>query len=229
MVRPGYPWRVFFIRPPGVYAPQEDTGMLAAALRRETLRPGAEVLDVGTGSGALAVAAARHGAGRVTAVDAALAAVLTTRLNAWFAGHRGQVRAYRGDLLRPVAGHRFDLIMANPPYVPCAAPVPPRGGRARAWDAGPDGRAVLDRLCAQAPTLLAPDGVLLLVHSGLCDPVRTVELLAGAGLKAAVTDRRSIPFGPVLRRRAPWLEAQGLTAPGQDKEELVVVRAQRPA
>ncbi|MFH8409747.1 HemK2/MTQ2 family protein methyltransferase [Streptomyces sp. NPDC018019] len=220
---------MFFIKPPGVYAPQEDTGMLAAALRRETLRSGAEVLDVGTGSGALAVVAARHGAGRVTAIDAAFAAVLTTRLNAWFAGHRGRVRACRGDLLRPVAGRRFDLIMANPPYVPCSAPALPHGGRARAWDAGPDGRAVLDRLCAQAPALLAPEGVLLLVHSGICDPARTVELLSGAGLKAGVTDRRFIPFGPVLRQRAPWLEAQGLIAPGQDKEELVVIRAQRPA
>ncbi|MFD7666512.1 HemK2/MTQ2 family protein methyltransferase [Streptomyces sp. NPDC059788] len=220
---------MFFIKPPGVYAPQEDTGMLAAALRRESLRPGAEVLDVGTGSGALAVAAARHGAGRVTAVDAAYAAVLTTRLNARFAGHRGRVRAHRGDLLRPVAGRRFDLVLANPPYVPCPAPVPPRGGRARAWDAGPDGRAVVDRLCAGAPALLAPDGVLLLVHSAVCDPARTLALLTGAGLRAAVTDRQYIPFGPVMRRRAPWLEAQGLIAPGQDKEELVIVRAQRSA
>ncbi len=225
---PGYSWPVFFIKPPGVYAPQEDTGMLAAALRRETLRPGAEVLDVGAGSGALAVAAARHGAGRVTATDAAFAAVLTTRLNAWFAGHASRVRAHRGDLLRPVAGRRFDLVMANPPYVPCPAPVLPRGGRARAWDAGPDGRAVLGRLCAQVPALLAPGGVLLLVHSQLCAPDRTVDLLTGAGLETSVTDRRFIPFGPVMRQRAPWLEAQGLIAPGQDKEELVVVRAQRP-
>lgn len=202
--------------------------MLAAALRRESLRPGAEVLDVGTGSGALAVAAARLG-GRVTAIDAAFAAVLTTRLNAWIAGQRNRVRARRGDLLRPVAGRRFDLVMANPPYVPSAARVLPRGGRERAWDAGPDGRAVLDRLCAEAPALLAPGGVLLLVHSGLCDATRTLGLLDGAGLRTSVTDRRIIPFGPVLRERAPWLEAQGLIAPGQEKEELVVIRARRPA
>ncbi|WP_079193881.1 HemK2/MTQ2 family protein methyltransferase [Streptomyces sp. CB02923] len=220
---------MFFINPPGVYAPQEDTGMLAAALRRESLRPGAEVLDVGAGSGALAVAAARHGAGRVTATDAAFAAVLTTLLNAWFAGHGNRVRAHRGDLLHPVAGRHFDLVMANPPYVPSAAPVLPRRGRARAWDAGPDGRAVLDRLCAQVPALLAPYGVLLLVHSQICDPARTVGLLAEAGLETSVTDRRFIPFGPVMRGRAAWLEAQGLIVPGQDKEELVVVRAQRAA
>ncbi|MFI0263842.1 HemK2/MTQ2 family protein methyltransferase [Streptomyces sp. NPDC017056] len=219
---------MFFIKPPGVYAPQEDTGMLAAALRRESLRPGAEVLDVGTGSGALAVAAARLG-GRVTAIDAAFAAVLTTRLNAWIAGQRNRVSARRGDLLRPVAGRHFDLVMANPPYVPSAARMLPSGGRARAWDAGPDGRAVLDRLCAEAPALLAPGGVLLLVHSVLCDPARTLDLLDGAGLRTSVTDRRIIPFGPVLRERAPWLEAQGLIAPGQEKEELVVIRARRPA
>ncbi|HCA84481.1 MAG TPA: methyltransferase, partial [Streptomyces sp.] len=59
---------MLFLRPPGVYAPQDDTSLLSAALREEPLVPGARVLDLGTGTGALAVAAARRGA-RVTAVD----------------------------------------------------------------------------------------------------------------------------------------------------------------
>ncbi|MFF8309803.1 HemK2/MTQ2 family protein methyltransferase [Streptomyces lydicus] len=219
---------MFFIRPPGVYAPQWDTEALVAALARESLPVDASVVDVCSGSGALAVAAARAGAGRVVAVDVSAAAVLTTRLNALLAGYGRRIRAYRGELLRPVAGQRFDLIMANPPYVPSPAPKLPRGGRARAWEAGTDGRAVLDQLCAQAPSMLRPGGVLLLAHSTLCGTGPTTDQLEQAGLDVTVTDRRMVPFGPVLLSRVDWLEAQGLISPGQDKEELVVIRAQRP-
>ncbi|MFC9621130.1 HemK2/MTQ2 family protein methyltransferase [Streptomyces sp. NPDC056930] len=217
-----------FLQPPGVYAPQEDTAMLVSALRREHLSPGAEVLDVGTGTGAVAIAAARYGAARVTAIDTSAAAVLTTRLNALLSGYARVIRASRGDLTEPVTGLRFDLVLANPPYVPSANVRMPRRGIARAWEAGIDGRAVLDRLCAKVPALLRPGGVLLAVHSALSGPAMTAARLAEAGLDAIVTDRRSVPFGPVLRERAGWLEAQGLIEPGQDKEELVVIRAQRP-
>ncbi len=76
--------------------------------------------------------------------------------------------------------------------------------------------------------MLRPGGVLLLVHSSLCGTGPTVERLERTGLGVTVTDRRMVPFGRVLRSRAPWLEAQGLISPGQDKEELVVIRARRP-
>ncbi|MFB7599209.1 HemK2/MTQ2 family protein methyltransferase [Streptomyces sp. NPDC056160] len=210
---------------PGVYAPQEDTALLAEALAGEALRPGAAVLDVGTGSGALALAAARRGA-RVTAVDVSRRAVWTTRLNARL--NRLPVRALRGNLFAPVHGRTFDLVLANPPYVPAphAGRVP--RGRSRAWDAGRDGRLVLDRLCREAPALLRPGGVLLVVHSTLSDPGRTLDLLRTAGLKAAVVRRRWIGFGPVVRRRRDWLRAHGLLGPAEEREELVVIRAERP-
>ncbi|MET8773018.1 methyltransferase, partial [Streptomyces sp. NPDC004658] len=101
-------------------------------------------------------------------------------------------------------------------------------GRARAWDAGRDGRLLLDRICRDAPALLRPAGVLLIVHSALSGPDRTLELLRDAGLKAAVVRRRWIAFGPVLRSREDWLRRSGLLAPAEDREELVVIRAERP-
>jgi release factor glutamine methyltransferase len=214
---------VFLLRPPAVYVPQTDTGLLAAAVRREGTVAGARVLDIGTGTGALALAAARAGAARVTAVDISPRAVLAARLNARLQGL--QIEVHRGDLTRPVLGRRFDLVLANPPYVPSAAPSPPRRGRALAWDAGWDGRAVLDRICREVPPLLAPGGTLLLVHSALCGTQRTLRLLERAGLRAAVVARHRLPFGVVLRERAPWLEARGLIRPGERVEELVVVRA----
>ncbi|MCG0285509.1 HemK2/MTQ2 family protein methyltransferase [Streptomyces sp. PSAA01] len=214
---------MMFKTPPGVYAPQDDTWLLAEALLRERITAGTAVLDVGTGSGALALVAAGRGAAQVTAVDVSPLAVGATWLRARLKGL--PVRVLHGDLLTPVADRGFDLIVANPPYVPVAGRW--TRGRGLAWRAGADGRALLDRICRDAPPLLRPGGVLLLVHSALSGTERTVAQLTESGLRAAVADRRTIPFGPVLRAQAPWLEAQGLIAPGETKEELVVIRAER--
>ncbi|MGW0611565.1 HemK2/MTQ2 family protein methyltransferase [Streptomyces sp. NPDC002788] len=211
--------------PPGVYAPQEDTELLAGALSDEPLPTGAEVLDVGTGTGALALEAARRG-GRVTAVDVSWSAVWAARLNARLAGLAVRIR--HGNLFEPVQGQKFDLILANPPYVPAPDGRRDPRGAARAWDAGGDGRLVVDRICREAPALLRPGGVLLLVQSALSDPELTVGQLRAAGLKAAVTSRRQIAFGPVLRSRERWLRERGLLSAAEDKEELVVVRAELP-
>ncbi|GLZ28929.1 methyltransferase [Lentzea sp. NBRC 105346] len=206
------------IRAPGVYAPQEDTRLLAQVLRGAAIPPGARVLDVGTGTGALALAALRAGAAEVVAVDVSLRAVLTARLNTI-----GQpVRVRLGDVLRVVGGDTFDLVLANPPYVPSDEVME------RAWDAGPDGRDLLDPLCDKAFDLLRPGGTMLLVHSGLCGAELTLDRLRAAGLKASVVDRRWIPFGPVLRSRIRFLEWHGLVEPGLRYEELVVIRGDRP-
>ncbi|MFG3281392.1 HemK2/MTQ2 family protein methyltransferase [Streptomyces sp. NPDC048111] len=211
-------WRL-----PGVYAPQEDTRLLADALRREGSLSGLDVLDIGTGSGALAVYAAHLGA-RVTALDVSRRAVWSSRINAWRA--RRPITALRGAM-EDLADRRFDLILSNPPYVPAPHPAPPGRGAARAWDAGVDGRHVLDRLCASAPALLGPHGVLLMVHSALSGTERTLEMLEDAGLRAKVADRALIPFGPVLRSRVEWLREQHLLGPDDTMEELVVIRAER--
>ncbi|MGW3661892.1 HemK2/MTQ2 family protein methyltransferase [Streptomyces sp. NPDC005141] len=210
------------LAPPGVYRPQHDTRLLAQAMSREDMNSGSQVLELGTGSGALALEAARRGA-RVTAVDISRRAVLATRLNALIAHRRVTVR--HGDLTAAVAGQSFDLVISNPPYVPSPDARPPRKGAARAWDAGRDGRILLDRICAAAPAVLRPRGVLLVVHSGLCGVDVTLGRLARAGMTARVTDRARVPFGPVLRSRLPWLRRTGLLG-DEAEEELVVIRAE---
>jgi release factor glutamine methyltransferase len=222
---PGYPGPVKPLVPPGVYAPQEDTDLLVGALRDEPLPDGAHVLDVGTGSGALAIEAARRGT-EVTAVDVSWRAVCAARLNTRLAGL--DVRIRHGNLFAPVRGQSFDLILANPPYVPAPDTGHAPHGAARSWDAGRDGRLLLDRICREAPALLRPGGVLLVVHSALSCPGRTLTHLRGAGLKASVTRRRVIPFGPVLRSREGWLRERGLLSAPDQREELVVVRAELP-
>jgi release factor glutamine methyltransferase len=219
------------LRPPGVYRPQTDTRLLTEILRSTRVRPRSRILDLGTGTGALAVAAAAVGHSRVTAVDISRRAVWAARMNAWLRGIR--LRVLHGDLFDPVKGEEFDVILANPPYVPSPEHDPERAVRwhspARSWDAGLQGRKVLDRICARAPRMLAPGGTMLIVHSALCDDRMTVRSLRAAGLTAEVVARRGEPFGRVMRSRAAWLEARELIFHGQRQEELVVIRAVRPA
>jgi release factor glutamine methyltransferase len=211
---------------PGVFRPRSDSWMLARRLRDE-LEPGASVADVCTGSGVLAVSAALAGAGEVTAVDVSRRAALTARLNARLNGV--SVHAVRGDLLEPLAGRSFDLIVSNPPYVPAEDDELPTSGPRRAWDAGRDGRALLDRICARAPDHLRPGGTLLIVHSSVCGEDRTIELLVERGLDAEVAIRERGPLGPLLAERAATLERRGLLAAGAREEDVVVIRARRPA
>ena len=211
------------LRPPGVYRAESDTEILTDVMLRGGYATGREVLDVATGSGALAVAAAHAGARCVTAVDLSHRSVLATWLNSRL--NRAPVRVHRGDLFAPVAGNRYGLVVANPPYVPAETAVLPRHRKARCWDAGPDGRALLDRICRGVTGVLAPDGHVLLVHSAVCDADLTVATLNEEGLTAKVLTRATIPFGPVMRGRAALLEARGLIRPGQMFEELVVIGA----
>jgi release factor glutamine methyltransferase len=215
---------VLLLRLPGVYEPDTDTDLLIDAINDQPFPPGTRALDVGTGTGRVALALKAAGAATVEAIDISRRAVLATRLNA--AVHGLSIRVRRGDLLSAASG-TFDLIVANPPYVPCGSGRPGRHSPARAWDAGVDGRAVLDRLCADIPRHLTPGGTVLLVHSALADPARTLELLRAGGLRPEVVRTAEIPFGPVLRSRVGWLREQGLMGADQSLEGLVVIRGRR--
>ncbi len=214
---------VMLVHPPGVYRAEDDTDLLIDVMRRGDYALDRRVLDIGTGSGALAIAAAKAGAAAVTAIDLSLRAVAATWLNSRL--QRAPVSVRRGDLFAPVAGRRFDLVVANPPYVPSEGSVLPRHRIARSWDAGPDGRALLDRICADVPAFLAAGGDLLLVHSELSGTQQTLDALVAAGLSARVLAKANVPFGPVLNARAAMLEARGMIDPGQRIEKLVVVGA----
>jgi release factor glutamine methyltransferase len=193
--------------------------MLAEHLRGHPRVRGA-VLDVCTGSGALAVSAALAAARSVTAVDVSRRALATAHLNARLNGVR--VRTRRGRLLEAVPGETFDLIVSNPPYLPSPGALPTRG-TARHTEAGPDGRTLLDRLIAQAPHHLAPGGALLVTHSSVNDEQRTLDRMREAGLEPEVLERRRGPLGPLLAARAPAMERAGLLEPGVREEDILVV------
>ncbi|SUE15151.1 methyltransferase [Rhodococcus gordoniae] len=209
-------WRL-----PGVYRPQEDSYLLAGALADAGGAEGANVLDFCTGTGFLAVNAAMLGASSVTAFDIDPRAVLSARLNAW--SRRLPIRARQGSLDDALLHGPFDVVLSNPPYVPCEGQ-----NRDARWDAGADGRCVLDPLCDSLPSLLAPGGFALIVHSEFTGVDATLSRLRDADLEASVVARNRIPFGPVLRNRAGYLYSTQLAEPGALTEEVVVVRADRP-
>ena len=213
---------------PGVFRPISDSRFLADVLREQTFPPRASALDLCTGSGILALTAAQRGARSVTAIDVSHRAVATVKLNAR-RNRLKNVRAIRGDLYEPVAGQRFDAIVSNPPYVPSEDDELPTSGPERAWDAGRDGRLVLDRIIAGADEHLRPGGFILLTHSSLLGIDRTIADLEDAGLEAECVARRRGPLGPLMSARVHTLEAQGLIAPGQRHEDVVIIRGRKPA
>jgi release factor glutamine methyltransferase len=163
-----------------VLIPREETELLVD-VARET--PARRILDLGTGSGCLAIAVAKHlPQAEVTAVDASAAALEVARKNA--ARHGVAVRFLQGDWFAPLAGERFELILANPPYV-AEGDAHLSQGDVRfeprsALAAGPDGLDDICRIVAAASTHLEPGGELWFEHG--YDQAQAVEaLLAGAG------------------------------------------------
>ena len=215
----------------GVYPPQHDSQLLIDTLEKTELAQGRRVLDLCTGSGVVAIAAAELGAASVTAFDICPHAVRCSRGNAVHAGVVIDVR--EGSCPGALDHAPFDVIVSNPPYVPTPPAgdtevIPMTAGPARAWNAGVDGRLVLDPLCESAASLLAAGGSMLLVQSTLSGVENSVNALRATGLDAEVIASRLVPFGPVLSARVGWLEVTGMIKKGCRTEELVVIRADKP-
>jgi release factor glutamine methyltransferase len=155
-------------------------------------------------------------------------ALLSAHLNALLNGVR--VRTHRGSLFAGLENERFDTIVSNPPYVPSPGDdALPASGPRRAWDAGADGRALLDPLCEQVARHLRPGGSVLIVHSSVCGVQQTLQQLADQGLQADIVASRRGPLGPLLRDRAEQLWAAGALPQGSLEEDVVIVRGRRPA
>ena len=164
--------------------------LLAGSLDESVVRPGASVLDLGTGSGVAAVAAARLGA-RVVAVDVNPHAVRCARINALLNHVDGRVDVRLGNLFAPVAGQRFDLVLFNPPYF--------RGAPRDLLDAAWRSEDVAERFAAGLSEHLATDGRAIVLLSTDGDAPGFLAALAGAGLRTTVR-RRDERLHEVLTR-----------------------------
>ena len=153
-----------------VLIPRPETEVLVdCALEFLAARENPHVLDLGCGSGAIAVSIAHEEpSARVTAIDIDRDSLMTTRRNAAACGVGGRLHIARSDLLSAFApGGHFQAVVCNPPYIPSAEieqldeevrDFEPR----RALDGGPDGLDFYRRLAVSAGSVLASDGVLLL-------------------------------------------------------------------
>jgi release factor glutamine methyltransferase len=212
----------------GVYAPQQDSHLLIDVMEESGEVTGRRVVDLCTGSGVGAIGAAEQGAASVTALDICPRAVRCARANSLAAGVA--VDVHFGSWARAVEFGPFDVVLCNPPYVPHHpdAGTEDFAGPHWAWNAGHDGRLVLDPLCRSVPQLLCDGGSMLVVQSEFAGIGRSLEVLRGVGMDADVVAEQWIPFGPVLSARARWLERVSRLEPGRRVEKIVVIRAEKP-
>jgi release factor glutamine methyltransferase len=153
-----------------VLIPRPDTERLVEVAlertRERSMLGGA--LDLCTGSGCVAIAFARsRPTWSVTAVDISAEALAVASDNSHRTGAVRNLRLLQGSLFGPVAGQRFDLVTANPPYIPSAElaelPVDVRAFEPQlALDGGPDGLDLVREIVARAPAHLTPGGLLAL-------------------------------------------------------------------
>jgi release factor glutamine methyltransferase len=189
-------YKLTFEVTPAVLIPRPATeSLVLAAVERIKPLAAPRVLDVGTGSGCIAISVARqHSGAAVVAVDASADALAVAGRNAERHGVAGRIDFRHGDLFTPVAGGKFDLILSNPPYVPSlvveklAADVRNHEPRS-ALDGGPDGLDVFDRLIAAAPAHLAPGGGLLVEIGADQEEEARRRLAAVPGLSVESTVR----------------------------------------
>ena len=157
-----------FLVTPDVLIPRPDSEIVVMeCLKRLKEMNSARVLDLGTGSGNLAITIAKRApSAEVTSVDISEKALDVANLNT--AKHDVDVRFLHGDLFSPLdKGETFDIIISNPPYIPNAdissLSVDVRDYEPHlALDGGPDGFAVFDRIITDASTYLKDGGILLL-------------------------------------------------------------------
>jgi release factor glutamine methyltransferase len=177
----GYPLLVL----PGVFNPTlfRSTPFIVDSLRAGLIPEGSTVLDLGCGTGVLAIEAART-ARRVVAVDLNPEAVRCARINAALAEVEDRVELREGDLFAPVGDERFDVVVCNPPYYP-GQPRSPLEGAFLAEN-------FAERFASALPAHLETEGRALVALSSDGDEQGFLGAFSTAGLEAEVLVERDL-------------------------------------
>jgi release factor glutamine methyltransferase len=194
---------------PAVLIPRSDTEVLVdEALRRAQVFAAPRIVDLGTGSGIIAILLARLcPSATVTAVELSPAALDCARLNA--RRHSAEIRFLEGDWFDPLGEERFDLIVSNPPYVADGdphlqqngLPFEPQGALSDGVRGG-DGMACIRTLIQGARKHLSPGGWLLIEH-GYDQAVEARDLLRAAGFAEIASWRDGAAIERVSGGRQP--------------------------
>ena len=193
----GLPFRVT----PDVLIPRPETEHLVetvVALARSFAAP--RIVDIGAGSGAISVALAHHlPKARITTTDLSEAALAIARENVRSNGVADRICFLQGDLLAPLAGEKFDIIVSNPPYVP-ARDRDSLSVEVREYEpllalfAGEDGLDIYRRLIPAAFVALISGGFIALeIGYGQADAVQNFLRAAGFAQIEFTPDLQSIP------------------------------------
>jgi len=169
-----------------VYDPAEDSFLLAEAALSE-IRPADRVLEVGTGSGIISFTVSEKTV--AIATDISPHACKNARING--------VEVVRTDLFDGICG-QFDVVIFNPPYLPTADDEKIRGWLNRAFDGGPDGRAVIKRFLAGIKRILPVGGRVLTIFSTLTDAEAVCELYRQHGFSIEIAAQEKVPFETII-------------------------------
>jgi release factor glutamine methyltransferase len=168
------------------------------------------VVDLGTGSGILAIVASLQGAKKVYLLDTYDKAISLALENGERNGVGDRlVHLPIGATMLPLpAGEKVDFILSNPAQLP----LPQREWENSPFYAGPDGRAMIDALIREAAMKLNPSGHVLMTHNSLANLRKSLDMFRSNGLQPRVLAERSIAFRPFIDRA--WLDKQGGEAEG---------------
>ena len=178
---------------PNVYIPAEDSYMLAENLLIEQGQP---VLEIGTGSGIVAMYASKL-TDKVTATDINLDALLLADKNFKLNGIEN-IELLSGNLFEPVKNRKFDVILFNTPYLPTEDEDVIDDDLNYAFDGGADGRKVIDLFLNEVPNHLNDGGKVQLIQSSLSDNEKTLDMLDDLGFIAEIAESEHFFFEDVV-------------------------------
>ena len=176
-----------------VYIPAEDSYLLAENLE---IKSGQSVLEIGTGSGIVAMYASRL-TEKVTATDINFDAITLAESN-FKANNIDNIELLFGNLFEPVKNRKFDVILFNTPYLPTEEGEVLEDNLNYAFDGGLNGRKVIDLFLNEVKNHLNDGGIVQLIQSSLSDNDETLNKLDELGFIAEIAKKEHYFFEDIV-------------------------------